>query len=42
MNIYFNTSLYASFPGFPYRFNSAKGDLNYKLAFEDLYDVNTV
>ena len=25
MNIYFNTSLYALFPGFPYTFNSAKG-----------------
>jgi len=29
INIYFNTALRALFPSFPYKFNSATGDLNF-------------
>ena len=42
INIYFNKSLHALFPSFPYTFNSATGDLNYKLLFEDLFAVNSI
>ena len=42
INIYFNTALHSLFPTLPYQFNSASGDLNYKIIFEDLNDVNTI
>ena len=44
INIYFNTSLHSLFPTLPYQFNSVAGDLNlnYKLIFGDLNDVNTI
>jgi hypothetical protein len=42
INIYSNTALHSLFPTLPYQFNSASGDLNYKIIFEDLNDVNTI
>ena len=42
INIYFNSSLRALFPSFPYKFNSSSRDLNYNLIFEDLYGVTTI
>ena len=42
ITVYFNTALHALLPTLPYNFNSATGDLNYKLIFENLNDVNTI
>ena len=42
INIYFNNSLQALFPTFPYEFVSDSGDLNYKLVIEDLFEVNAL
>ena len=38
----FNTSLYALFPTLPCKFNSATGNLSYKLILEDLHGVNSL
>ena len=42
VTIYFNKALHALLPTLPYNFNSASGDLNYRLIFENLNDVNTI
>ncbi len=40
--MYFNKSLYALFPTWPYKFNSDAREFYYKLIFEDLRGVNSL
>ena len=43
IELYFNTSLQALFPSFPYRVNSLTGtDMNYRLIFDDLNFTNSI
>ena len=42
IQLYFNTSLQALFPSFPYEFNSSKGNMNYRLIFNDLLFLNSI
>ena len=42
IQLYFNTSLQALFPSFPYEFNSSKGNMNYRLIFNDSNFLNSI